>query len=334
MSTARDQFAAIASDGAARFASTDLAAGYGAVTRRVRRDRGVRAGVTTLAGVGVVGAGTFGVLQLRGADATVLPATPSPSVSESAAPSPSSEPSVTPSETAAPDEASQVTIEVADGARIETIAASLAAATSSTETEALEALTAALPPEAEGEPEGWIVGNVTYAFGDEDGLDPAADAMANSAATLLENAGVPRSEWKDTVTIATIVGAEANTGDTEAMRGIAAVIRNRLDADMMLEIAAPLDYIVRSDERTVSDDGYAVDSPYNTYMHKGLPPTPIWSTGPEAFEAAATPADEDWLFYATDPDSGEVRFASTFHEHQLNLVDLGLIEESDVLPEE
>ncbi|MFV0285901.1 MAG: hypothetical protein ACK5IM_05845, partial [Demequina sp.] len=93
MSTAREQFAAIARDGAARFSGTALADNYAGVTRRVRRDRGVRAGVTTLAGVGVVGAGTFGILQLRGADATVLPATPSPSVSESVAPSPSSEPS-------------------------------------------------------------------------------------------------------------------------------------------------------------------------------------------------------------------------------------------------
>nr|WP_284327425.1 hypothetical protein [Demequina litorisediminis] len=89
MSTAREQFAAIARDGAAQFSATDLAHNYAGVTRRVRRDRGVRAGVTTLAGVGVVGAGTFGVLQLRGADATVLPATPSPSVTESVSPSPS-----------------------------------------------------------------------------------------------------------------------------------------------------------------------------------------------------------------------------------------------------
>ncbi|WP_084130178.1 endolytic transglycosylase MltG [Demequina sp. NBRC 110055] len=332
MSTAQERLSAIARDGAARFSSTDLAHGHGAVTRRVRRDRSVRAGVTTLAGVGVVGAGTFGILQLRAADATVLPASPSPSVSESVAPT--AGPSTKPTETAVPDAVEQITIEIPNGARIENVVASLAEATGSTEAQARDALVAALPPEADGEPEGWVVGNVTYVGGNENSLDPTADAMANSAATLLENAGVPRNQWKSCVTIATIVGAEANPGDVEAMRGIAAVIRNRLEADMMLEIDAPLDYFVRSDERTVSDDGYVVDSEYNTFMYAGLPPTPIWSTGPEAFEAAANPANESWLFFETDPTTGDVMFASTFHEHQLNLVELGLLDERDVLPEE
>src|SRR5690554_4272262 len=64
-----DQLAAIQRHGASSFGETSLADSHRPVTRRVRRDRAVRGSVATLAGVGVAGAGTFGVLQLRGADA-------------------------------------------------------------------------------------------------------------------------------------------------------------------------------------------------------------------------------------------------------------------------
>ncbi len=327
MSTAQERLSAIARDGATRFAATDLAHGHGAVTRRVRRDRSVRAGVTTLAGVGVVGAGTFGILHLRAADATVLPASPSPSVTGSAEPEPSStrRPVVAPSESAAVAE-----IVVENGTRIEDITAAFADAFDVSEDEALEAIIKELPPQAEGDPEGWIAATTYVLTGFS--LEDAALMLTAPVIDGLELANVPSDAWHDTVTIATIVGAEANPGDVEAMRGIAAVIHNRLKADMMLQIDAPLEYIVRSDERTVSDDGYAVDSEYNTFMYTGLPPTPIWSTSPEAIEAAANPADEDWLYFATDPATGSITFASTFHEHQLNLVELGLLNERDVLP--
>ncbi|WP_084102507.1 endolytic transglycosylase MltG [Demequina sp. NBRC 110051] len=330
MSTARDQLSAIARDGAARFAATDLAHGHGAVTRRVRRDRSVRAGVTTLAGVGVVGAGTFGIFQLRAADATLTPASPSPSVSGSAEPTPA------PSASTSPLPTGKLTVQ--SGERAENTIERLADMYDADVEEATTFVVQGLPDEAEGEPEGWILSGVYGDFTEEGGfaagtLTQQASSLARSVERIMIFTDVPRDEWYDTVTIASIVQAEAGD-DASAMSGVAAVIRNRLDAGMMLQIESPLAYDLRADERTISDDGWAVDTPYNTFMYEGLPPTPIGSPSPEALEAAITPADEDWLFFETDPTTGAVTFASTFHEHELNLVELGLLDERDVLPEE
>ena len=108
MRNAHDELAAIAHGAAQRFPSTGLARDHGPVTRRVRRDRMARAGVTTLAGVGVAGVGTFGVLQLRGADAVAPLGSPSPhgTVSPTAVPTLSPAPDRTdvPSAEATPDE--------------------------------------------------------------------------------------------------------------------------------------------------------------------------------------------------------------------------------------
>jgi UPF0755 protein len=62
------------------------------------------------------------------------------------------------------------------------------------------------------------------------------------------------------------------------------------------------------------------DTPYNTYLHHGLPPTPINSPGRAALNAALHPAEGDWLYWVTvDLNSGETRFAATYEEHLANV---------------
>ncbi|RAG60583.1 ABC transporter substrate-binding protein, partial [Burkholderia multivorans] len=62
------------------------------------------------------------------------------------------------------------------------------------------------------------------------------------------------------------------------------------------------------------------DSPYNTYKRKGLPPGPINSPSAGAVDAALNPADGSWQFFvATNPDTGETKFADTYAEHQKNV---------------
>lgn len=330
MSTAQERLSAIARDGAARFAATDLAHGYGGVTRRVRRDRSVRAGVTTLAGVGVVGAGTFGILQLRAADATLMPASPSPSATGSAEQTPA------PSASTSPQVKGKIAVHAGD--RAEDVIEQLADMYDSDVEQTTTFVVQGLPDEALGEPEGWILSGEYGDFSEDGGfsagtLTQQSSNLARSVERIMVFTDVPRDRWHETVTIASIVQAEAGD-DQSAMAGVAAVIRNRLDANMMLQIESPLAYYLRADERTITDDGWAVDTPYNTFMYEGLPPTPIGSPSTDALEAAITPADEDWLYFETDPETGAITFATTFHEHQLNLVELGLLDERDVLPEE
>ncbi len=64
-------------------------------------------------------------------------------------------------------------------------------------------------------------------------------------------------------------------------------------------------------------------SPYNTYVHTGLPPGPIGSPGEKTIEAALGPAQGDWLYFVPiNLDTGETAFAATFAEHQANVAKL------------
>jgi UPF0755 protein len=70
----------------------------------------------------------------------------------------------------------------------------------------------------------------------------------------------------------------------------------------------------------VSDDGFLVDSPYNTYMYEGLPPAAITSPSDAAIEAVLRPAEGTWLYFVVvNPDTGEMRFGTTFEEHAANI---------------
>jgi UPF0755 protein len=61
-----------------------------------------------------------------------------------------------------------------------------------------------------------------------------------------------------------------------------------------------------------------IDSPYNTYLNKGLPPGPISNPGLDAIEAAINPKETKYLFYISDK-KGITRFASTLEEHNKNI---------------
>ena len=61
------------------------------------------------------------------------------------------------------------------------------------------------------------------------------------------------------------------------------------------------------------------DNPYNTYIHAGLPPSPIGVVGDRAIEAVMHPAEGDWLYFVTvNLDTGETLFAATLEEHNAN----------------
>ena len=103
---------------------------------------------------------------------------------------------------------------------------------------------------------------------------------------------------------------------------VSAVIGNRLDVGMLLQMDSTVQYAVGRDgdwwkrDLTLADLG--VDSPYNTYRYAGLPPTPIASPGLASIEAAANPANVPYLFFVAKGDGTHV-FAVTFEEHQANI---------------
>lgn len=121
----------------------------------------------------------------------------------------------------------------------------------------------------------------------------------------------------DALTIASLLEREAY--DFDDMRLIAGVIWNRLFIDMNLQIDATLQYAKGVDAPKtwwpvpVPKDKY-IDSPYNTYEHSGLPPTPIANPSVDAVLAALNPRETKCMYYFHDEDSN-FHCTETYEEH-------------------
>jgi UPF0755 protein len=116
----------------------------------------------------------------------------------------------------------------------------------------------------------------------------------------------------EVVTVASMVEAEAKVPQDRAR--IAAVIYNRLAADMMLGIDATVSYALGEHRESLTREDLEVDSPYNTRRYPGLPPTPIGAPGRAALEAAAAPASGDWLYYVVADCDGRHAFSETYEQ--------------------
>ena len=110
----------------------------------------------------------------------------------------------------------------------------------------------------------------------------------------------------DVVNVASLIEKEA-ANDTE--RGlIASVIYNRINSNMVLGIDAAVLYAYPDHEGAPTADMLAADTPYNTRLHTGLPPTPICSPGLASINAALYPETTSYFYYALDTATGEHRF--------------------------
>ena len=115
----------------------------------------------------------------------------------------------------------------------------------------------------------------------------------------------------DVVIIASMIDREALVPAERPM--VAAVIWNRLRIDMLLQIDATIQYALGKTKPVLTYEDLKIDSPYNTYKHKGLPPTPISNPGLAALQAAADPAGVDHLYYVARNDgSGRHYFSNDY----------------------
>ena len=121
------------------------------------------------------------------------------------------------------------------------------------------------------------------------------------------------------VIVASMIEREAQVDADRAI--IAGVIYNRLDTGQTLGIDATLLYDDPSPDGKLSTPDLATDSPYNTRINAGLPPTPIASPGRASLEAALHPEQTDFFYYVLCPPDGHGvhRFAVTYEEHLVNV---------------
>lgn len=120
----------------------------------------------------------------------------------------------------------------------------------------------------------------------------------------------------DIVIMASLIEKEANGGSTDAPV-IAGILWKRIKENIRLQVDAALTYVTGRASLELRQSDLALDSPYNTYKYRGLPPTPISNPGIDALLAAIYSQPSSYLFYLHGSD-GRAHYARTFEEHILN----------------
>ena len=156
-----------------------------------------------------------------------------------------------------------------------------------------------------------------YCGGDpEDVIDKMLQNFDNKMTDELM-AAVESSPYSldEIIIIASLIEKETDGNDRSV---ISSVIRNRLnnsgETAGYLQIDASLLYALGEHKETLTEEDMQVDSPYNLYKYKGLPPTPIANPGMSSIRAALYPDDTNYYFYALG-DDGVHHFFRTYQEH-------------------
>lgn len=132
---------------------------------------------------------------------------------------------------------------------------------------------------------------------------------------LADRSNIDADELKRRVILASIVEREAKRSDE--MPRIAGVFLNRLGKNMRLESCATVQYILGKTKERLRISDLRQPSPYNTYLHTGLPPGPIANPGLQALEAAFKPERHEYLFFFARKDGSQSHiFTQTYAQHQ------------------
>ncbi|MEU6663399.1 endolytic transglycosylase MltG [Streptomyces sp. NPDC046821] len=180
-----------------------------------------------------------------------------------------------------------------------------------------------LPGDAGGNPEGYLF-PATYPLNDKSTPASLLSYMVDTAnkkfsgKQMTAGADLNTLNLYQAVTIASIVEAEA--ADKQDMGKVARVIYNRLDRGMPLQMDSTINYGLNRSTLTTSTKDTRSESPYNTYVRMGLPPTPISNPGAEAMKAAINPPQGNWLYFVT-VKPGDTRFTADFTEQQKNVAE-------------
>lgn len=120
----------------------------------------------------------------------------------------------------------------------------------------------------------------------------------------------------DILIMASLLEREVKSEEDRAV--VSGIFWKRLESNYPLESCATIAYILSIDKWRYSIEETRIESPYNTYLNIGLPPTPINNPGLSAIKAAIYPEYTDYNFFLTDPETGATIFSKTFDEHNAN----------------
>lgn len=139
-----------------------------------------------------------------------------------------------------------------------------------------------------------------------------AQVSQSQVALALSTFGKPLDEI---LVMASILEKEAN--NSRDRRLIAGILWSRIELGIPLQVDAVFPYIIGRGSYNLTRKDLQTDSPYNTYVYKGLPPGPITNPGLDAIMDAITPVETDYLFYLADR-SGTTYYSVTYEQHLNN----------------
>ena len=158
------------------------------------------------------------------------------------------------------------------------------------------------------------------------------ESVADVAQTFLDDfnakaaplfAGESSSTMQENLILASIVQKEVPSETDE--RIVAGILQKRLSASIGLDVDATICYAKQLATpsttvncATLTSADFKIDSAYNTYLYRGLPPGPISNPGVAAIQAVLNPQSSPYLYYLTDPTNGQTIYAATLAEQEAN----------------
>lgn len=204
-----------------------------------------------------------------------------------------------------------------------TLAAALQKISEATEVSLADLQAAAADPAALGVPaygNGQLEGFLYPATYDIEPGTSAVDALRMMVARFMDAsaelglparaASIGQTPYQVLITASLI---EKETAFPDDRARVARVVDNRLAKGMPLQLDSTVNYLREEKKARLSNDDLKQESVYNTYLNKGLPPTPIDSPGEAAIDAALDPAEGDWLYFVTVSKDGSSLFTSDYN---------------------
>ncbi|MEK7130136.1 MAG: endolytic transglycosylase MltG [Patescibacteria group bacterium] len=166
--------------------------------------------------------------------------------------------------------------------------------------------------------EGYLYPDTYYVFKDskpEDLIKKMLDNFENKTKDILAEVQSSGKDFHDVLTLASIV--EREVPKTSERPIIAGLFLKRIQIGMALQSDATVNYVTGKYRLRPTYDDLQVDSPYNTYKNRGLPPSPIGNPSISSIKAVLNPEQSEYLYFLSKP-TGETVFSKTLDEHNEN----------------
>lgn len=173
--------------------------------------------------------------------------------------------------------------------------------------------------------EGYLFPDTYFFKKDEDSYNIVSKMLNNFQGRIANNIeGIKNGKktLREIIIMASIIEMEVRSEDDRKV--VSGIFWDRISFGMPIQSDITLTYALGVKKKQYSIEDTQFDSPYNTYRNRGLPPGPIGNPGEMSIEAAVHPRKTDYIYFLSDPSTGETVFAKTLEEHIKNKSDHGL----------